>query len=193
MESIEAKMKTIEASRSECLNLQGAVSALQNDINKKEQWARRSNIEIIGIPEAKNENLLNIISKIAGVADVKNYVATDIDFITRVTPKHNDSKKSRPIIIRFLSRYKKDDFLTRLREKKNLKCCDIGYVGNSNRIYFNDHLTSFNKMILRKTKDLAREKKFKYVWIKNCSIMVRKNDTSPVLHIQSENDFKRIM
>ncbi|CAH0724892.1 unnamed protein product, partial [Brenthis ino] len=103
MESIEAKMKTIEASRSECLNLQGAVSALQNDINKKEQWARRLNIEII-----------------------------DIDFITRVTPKHNDSKKSRPIIIRFLSRYKKDDFLARLREKKNLKCCDIGYVAAGN-------------------------------------------------------------
>lgn len=193
IESAEAKLKTLEASRSDCLNLQGVVTSLQNDVNKKEQWARRSNIEIIGIPEAKNENLLNIINKLSGVADIKNFADSDIDFVTRVTPKHNDSKKSRPIVIRFLSRYKKDDFLARLREKKNLKCCDIGYAGNSNRIYFNDHLTSFNKMILRKTKDLAREKKFKYVWVKNCSIMARKNDTSPVLHIQTENDFKKIV
>ncbi|XP_045452588.1 uncharacterized protein LOC123661647 [Melitaea cinxia] len=192
IESVEAKIKPLQAVKSDCLDLQSVVTSLQVEINKKEQWARRSNIEIVGVPETKNENLLNVISNISKVVDINTYAEADIDFVTRVSPKNNDSKKPRPIVIRFLCRYKKDDFLARLREKKNIICSDIGFVGNSNRIYFNDHLTSSNKMLLRKTKELARDKNYRYVWIKNCSIMARKNDTSSVLHIQTEKDLKKM-
>lgn len=190
MQCFESKMKSNDALKVDYNNLLASVSSIQADMNKKEQWDRRSNIEIIGVPESKSENLMDIVMKISNM-DSQICSKSDIDFVTRVTPKQNDSKKPRPVVIRFLSRHKKDDLLARLREK-TMKASDLGFIGNNNRIYFNDHLTSFNKSLLRKTKELAREKKYMYTWVKNCVIMIRKTDTSPVLHITSEIDLKKL-
>lgn len=192
VDNLETKIKLLDSVKSDFSDMKRVVSSLESDLNNKEQWARRSNIEIIGVPETKNENLLNIITKISCAANINTLTESDIDFVTRVTPKQNNSNKPRPIIVRFLARYKKDNFLARVREK-SLICGDIGYNGNNNRVYFNDHLTSFNKTLLRKTKDLAKEKNYRFVWVKNCSVMARKNDTSPVLHIHSESDLKKML
>ncbi|CAG4952595.1 unnamed protein product [Parnassius apollo] len=45
-----------------------------------------------------------------------------------------------------------------------------------------------NKALLKKAKDLAKIKNFKYVWIKHCKILARKSDTSPTFRIKSEKD-----
>lgn len=191
LEAIESKVKYYDTIKTDMAHMNKSIELIQSDINKKEQWARRSNIEVIGVPESNSENLMDLVRKLSDLINYESCINNDIDFITRVTPKTNNTKKSRPIVMRFLSRYKKDDFLARLREKKLLKAFILGYAGNSANIYFNDHLTSSNKMLLRKTKDMAREKHYKYVWVKNCSILLRKNDTSPVLHINTEDDLKK--
>ncbi|CAH2105728.1 unnamed protein product [Euphydryas editha] len=45
---------------------------------------------------------------------------------------------------------------------------------------------------LKALKDEFSRKGYRYVWVKNCCIMVRRNDTSPVLHIINVNDLKKI-
>ncbi|CAH2095044.1 unnamed protein product [Euphydryas editha] len=108
-----------------------------------------------------------------------------------VASKSQENKKPKPIVVKFLCRWKKDDFLAQVKKLK-LKCSDIGFSSNDNFIYFNDHLTSKNKVLLQSVKKSAKEKGYRYVWVKNCCIMVRRNDTSPVLHIINVNDLKKI-
>lgn len=126
VDTIETEIKACKAVTLDFNELKTSLIKLETANNNSEQWSRRSNIEIYGVPEKKNENLFDILRIISDRAEYKINPASDIDFITRVAPKKSDSKKIKPIIIRFLARYKKDDFLSRVRKLK-LKARDIGY------------------------------------------------------------------
>ncbi|CAH2103004.1 unnamed protein product [Euphydryas editha] len=192
IENCEKDVQKLNKQFSELGEIRSSIATLKEENNVREQWARRSNVEIYGIPERKNENLLSILQNISEKTKCKLNPNTDIDFVTRVASKNKDVKKPKPIIVKFLCRWKKDDFLSQIR-KLNLKCNDLGFSGNSNSVYFNDHLTSFNKGLLQSVKKIAKEKKYQFVWIKNCSIMVRRSSTSAVLHIGRESDLKKIV
>lgn len=191
IDNIEADLKTMDASRTEVGNMKSCLDKLDADINNKEQWSRRSNIEIYGIPEKKGENLIKILETIAGKIDFPLNTATDLDFITRVAPKSDNKGKIKPVVLRFLARYKKDDFLA---SAKKLKLCanDIGFPNNMSKIYFNEHLTRMNKQLLQLAKVKAKELNFKYVWVKNCSIFMRRSDNSPVVHIEKPVDLNKL-
>lgn len=188
----EAELKSYKTMSSELSQLKTTVSNLENRNNINDQWSRRSNIEIYGIPEKKNENLFQILNNISERTSCKIDPTKDIDFITRVSPKQSDkNKRIKPIVVRFLARYKKDDFLSEARQLK-LKASDIGFTECENPIYINEHLTGANKALLHRTKSVAREKLFAYVWVKNCTIFARKNDSSPVIVVSSEQDLNKI-
>ena len=55
-----------------------------------------------------------------------------------------------------------------------------------------DHLTSFYKNLLYNTKTAAREKGYKYVWTKDCKILVRKDEYSPVSRIYDFCDLDKL-
>lgn len=193
IDDVENKSKSISVIQSDINGLKSLNDDIQLHIQKQEQWGRRSNIEIIGLPEKTGENLLNIVSQLGSYAKCPVNPQTDIDFVTRVAHKSKDvKKKPRPVIVRFLARHKKDNFLAHLRDVKDLKACDVGYQDTS-RVYFNEHLTTSNKILLNKTKKIANDKFYRYVWVKNHSIMVRKNDSSQAIHISSETDLKKIV
>ncbi|XP_026761213.3 uncharacterized protein LOC113520150 [Galleria mellonella] len=191
--TLENDSKIITSTTASLGELKQRIDSLECENNNREQWARRSNIEIYGIPEKKTENLVHLVQDIADRTGFQMDVSRDIDFVTRVAPRMNSSgdKRIKPIVLRFLARYKKDDFLTHLKKLK-LKACDFGFSGNNNNIYFNDHLTSVNKGVLQRAKVLAKERNFAFVWVKNCSIMVRRSDTSPVIHISNTKDLNKI-
>lgn len=187
----EEKVNLFSIKSMELEQLKSKFESMEVENNNKEQWARRSNIEIYGVPERKNENLHSILQSIAEKAEISFNLSTDIDFVTRVAPKNSNNKITKPIIVRFLSRWKKDDFLSIVRKRK-LNCSDLGFNSNS-PVYVNDHLTSYNKSLLSSVKKIAKDKSYQYVWVKKCCIMVRRTDSSPVIHITSSNDLKKMV
>lgn len=56
------------------------------------------------------------------------------------------------------------------------------------RIYINEHLTKVRRHLLYKTKEVAREKHYKYVWINEGDILIRKDDQSKVIRIRELGD-----
>lgn len=99
--------------------------------------------------------------------------------------------KNKTIVVAVHSRYIKDDFVSAAR-KCNITPGVLGWKGD-NRIFVNDHLTVGNKILLSKTKTLARERGFAYTWVAGCKIRVRKNATSPIIVIRSEIDLKKVV
>lgn len=190
---VEEKTKTINTLELEVKDLKIQLKTINCSIEKQEQWGRRSNIEIVGLPERKEEDLMNALCKLATFAKCSFNPQADIDFVTRVAHMNKDIKKPRPVVVRFLARYKKDEFLSRLKACKDLKACDIGFSNNTSRIYFNEHLTSERKILLKKVKKAAEEKQYKYVWVKNYAILARKNDHSAAIHISTEGDLKKLV
>ncbi|VVC98682.1 unnamed protein product [Leptidea sinapis] len=55
----------------------------------------------------------------------------------------------------------------------------------------NEHLTLKNKRLFRECREEAKRLKYKYVWVKNATILVRENDTSLSFAIRSTGDFTK--
>lgn len=184
-----------ESMLSEVAELKSILQSVRAENIRNEQWVRRSNLQINGVPQREGENLFQVIRNLANKTGFALNIDADIDFVTRIAIKNgSDSKKPKPIIVKFQARYKKDEFLSAVRKFKNLKAGDLGFSGApaSERIYVNDHLSTYNRSLLQKAKTTAREKNYAYCWVRNCTIMVRRSDKSPVIHITSEENLKKI-
>ncbi|XP_061729924.1 uncharacterized protein LOC133534705 [Cydia pomonella] len=193
IDSIESRVTGLENCKAEVDELKNSVKNIVAEMRTNEQWVRRSNIQINGVPEARGENLYSILNSLAGLSGYPLNVATDIDFVTRVAVKNDtDSRKPKPIIVKLQARYKKDDFISSLRKLKNLKAKDLGFTNNDSRIYVNDHLSGFNKFLLKQAQLRKTQKQYKYCWVRNCTVMVRKTDNSPILYITTEEALNKI-
>lgn len=191
LNKLESNIKQLSSVNLEVQSARSEVEKLKAACDIRDQWDRRSNIEIFGIPEKKGENLITLLRDITEKASFHLDPSKDIDFVTRVSSKNKDKDMTKPIIARFISRYRKDDCLAQLRKLK-ITATDLGFTSGKIPIHFNDHLTSNNKALLKRAKSIAKEKHYKYVWVRNCTIMARHTDTSHVIHINSEKDLNKL-
>lgn len=189
MQLLEDRVNRMEKEIQEIPALKAEIVRLQEEMQDKDQWARANNVEIRGVPLKKAENLYDIAQKIGDVCEFP-IKREDINYIARIPSRVSNSEK--PIVIAFNNRYTKEELVASWRRRsKNLNLTDLGFSKPGN-FYVNDHLTQRNKILLSKARTLAKEKNFKYIWVKHCKIMARKSDTAPVFFIKSEKDLLKI-
>ena len=155
------------------------------DINK---YSRRSNIEIHGVPEFNSENLYEIVASIGNAIGFE-ICKGDVDIVHRI-PSRNKSIP-RPIIVKFINRWKKINFMATKNKRFDIRSSSIGFVGSDSPIFINDHLTPKMKGLLRRAK-LLRGKGYKFVWCRDGKIFVRKTETTQVMTIKSVEDIDKL-
>ena len=146
--------------------------------NEYEQYSRRNNILISGIADAgPNESARTSAEKVIDLLNQKKVTVglsmADIDIAHRLPSK---KKSDRDIIVRFVSRNKKEDVL---KNRRNLK---------GTGIFINEDLTLLNHRVLmsvkRKREDLVSE-----VWSKNGKIFYK--DKSSKIHFVPFRDYNK--
>lgn len=191
----DLKVKSADTNK-KVVDLEGKLFAAEDKINNLnsqlsnfEQRSRLNNVEIKGVPSKKDENLFQIAEAI-GREIGYSFPKTQINYISRV-PTYNSKEKA--IVICFLNRYIKEDFISAARNHKLLKAEDLGFHGSQQRVFVNDHLNSESKQLLNKVKQIAREKNYAYVWVKFGKIHVRKNDNSGVFIVNKLSDLNKFV
>lgn len=108
--------------------------------------------------------------------------------------------KGTRIVVRLKSRELKNELLRAAKSWQNditgdfgLTTSDAGFSGDRRRIFFNDHLTPMNKLILRMARERAREKKYAFIWVKDCKVFVRKTEKSRVFVINKMSSIDKII
>ncbi|XP_046688851.1 uncharacterized protein LOC124374730, partial [Homalodisca vitripennis] len=170
--------------------LRGDISGLHVRVRNLEQYSRRQNVEIDGIPETQGENVLRVLESVAEAVGVElkkeNIVAAH-----RI-PSFN-KKRTPPIIVRF-STYEERD--TWIREYKSMRPLMLNMINpgfkSSAKVFVNEHISPENKLLLAKTKEAARNKGFKYVWSRDGKIFVRKEDGEKCKKIDSAADLETL-
>lgn len=183
------EVKELRVVKSKFEGVVSKVAELQDRVNEIEQYSRNRNIEIKGIEERPNENLKNVICKVANKMGVETITENDIDIVHRVSNRNNREPKD--IVVQFKDRDRKETLMSQRKER--VKSNEVTNGRLDNVIYINEHLTPYNKMILWETKKRCREVKYKYVWPKNGKIYVRKDDKDRVYRIRNEEDIKKIV
>lgn len=188
------KFENLEKLAKENSSLKKDVQTLNTRVELLEQQMRLQNIEIYGIPEKSNENLLKITEKIGEFIECP-INPNDIDTIFRANSSVPD--KPKPVIVRLTTRNKKEAILAaakskRLAQENGKSAPGLSIEGISNRLFINEHLTSHVKAILKQSKNLAKIKNYKFVWVRNGTVYARKGDNTRVLIINNEIDLKKM-
>lgn len=164
---------------------------LKSEINQREQRDRLLNIEIVGVPEYKEEDLYGILMQLGKHTSI-DITRDDIIHINRVSPLSRLQGRPKNIVAKLRTRQLKDNLISRSK-KCRLTSADLRLPGGVTPVFVNEHLTTYNKNLLKKTKELASFKKYQFVWTKNCRIYVRKAVTLPAVQIVGEEDLKKIL
>ncbi|XP_045771607.1 uncharacterized protein LOC123878783 [Maniola jurtina] len=195
---IEEKSAVINQLKKENIHLQASVKDLTTRLNIVELHMRECNVEINGIPEHKTENLVNTVVQLSQV--VKNNISVDdIQHATRVAKLNKSTDKPRSVIVKLRTTKHRDALLAAVAQynKKNpedkLSSHHLGIGGARAPIYVSEHLTPGSKSLHAATRIKAKEMKYRFTWIRNGKIYVRKDEFSQAILMRNEDSLKLIV
>ncbi|KAJ8705559.1 hypothetical protein PYW08_012605 [Mythimna loreyi] len=178
----ETNKAALKQLTSENLGLKTTVSDLSTRLNLLEQYARQDNVEINGLPENSGENLISTVVQLGKVVSC-NIQEQDIMSITRIKKLDLDSKRPRSVVVKLRNTRIRDEVLASVvkfnksaEKDKKLNSSLLGYGGAKTPVFVSEHLSPMNKAIHAETRKVAREKGYKYVWVRDGRILVRKED-----------------
>lgn len=171
----QLKKKTCEFEQS-MKEKDATIAELRVNVSSLEQYSRRNNVEIRGLRTTPNEDLLKEINVLAGRLRLPEVAALDTESIHRLPVREGMVP---PILIRFTHRSTRDLWLSKRTTLRN------------ENIYVNENLTKHVKALFWKTKQLAREHSYKFVWTRNGKIFVRQKEGAAVIRIEHEEDLRK--
>jgi regulator of replication initiation timing len=179
----------LEKMVSENTSLRNTISKLETRIDDLEQYSRRNNFEIHGVPQNPNENVLNIVKSVGDAIGVK-IEESMIDACHRL--KTNQGSGRAPgIIVKMVRRIDTETILQKRRVKKDLSTRHLGLAVDS-PVYINESLSPARRRLLAATREARKTKGYKYVWVRGGKIFCRKGDGDEVIHVKSMEDLARL-
>ena len=194
---IEDKAKTIMRLELENNRLQSDLNNLNQRLYSVEKISRSCNIEIQAAPETTNENVLKIFKKLCEIVHAPiedNHILA----CRRVAKLNRNTSRPRNILISLPSPRLRDSVLSAIHrfnkthkdDKLNTKHLDI--AGESRPVFVAEHLSPEHKALNASVRKLAKEHKFKYMWVRNGEIFVRRDDNASAIHIKNTESLKKI-
>ena len=161
------KINTLEERMAE---VEDSLYEAEKEINKLNQYSRRENIEIIGIPDRiKQEDLEEHVIKIINSLDIE---ITSYDIAACHRLKKKDTDESANTIVRFICRKKVSSILS---QKKKLSEEQI--INKLGKEYFiTDNLSPMNRKCLNTLNYLKKKNIIKSCWSYNGIINYKLSD-----------------
>lgn len=113
----------------------------------------------------------------------------------RSTPLSGESApRPRPLVVSFARRALRDDFIRCARVRRGtVTTADFGLPPHDpRRVYVNERLTKTNRKLFSQAREMGRAAHWRFVWSKEGRIHVKRDESSPMHRIRSENDLKRV-
>ena len=164
-----------------------------------EQYGRRQNLEIVGVPYTEGENTNEIVTEIAKLieVDVKpDDISTSHRLPVRSRSSSDDNNRKAikfhaPIIVRFVGRDIRNKIFANRKLARNLDLEKFSVKGTE-RLFINENLTQQRKKLFWLAKQKMKAADFKFIWTSNGSIFVRKSEDSDTINIKSALDLDLI-
>lgn len=161
------------------------ISIMKEKIDDLEQINIGNRVEIKGIPKTVNENCIDIVQEIAKT--VKSDILIKSAYRIQTTPKNTGI-----IIADLAASDVRKDFLRKVKMMKiNANMISKEWSKDS-KIYVNEMLTKNRRILFSKARSICKEKHYKYVWISNAEILVKKEDGAKTRRIKSESDISKL-
>lgn len=166
--------------------------ALTKRVAHLEQRSRLNCVEIYGVPEPRHENVMATVASV-GRAINFNLAPDMVDAVHRLRPNPNKPESPRGIILKFVSRLKKEEFLKAKTVKRNLITKDVDpSITVPSPIYINESLTPENKKLFAQCRAFKKDNNIEFLWVRGGQIKMRKQEKSRVFNINSVADLNDV-
>ena len=150
---LRGNVSDMEAKLQESLMKNVLLKEKIHEINSKhddlEQYTRKYNLEIDGIPEVHGEDLEDVVIKLARTIDA-DVGPEDIDIVHRFK---KGKRQPNPIIMRFNNYYSKKEMYY---GRRKLCKVNVQHISGDEKIYINENLTSQRAALFKKVRDKKR-------------------------------------
>ena len=147
------------------------------------QYTRRECLELVGIPQSvKDDNLEKVVIKVVNKVGV-NIAERDVQAVHRI------GKEGRTII-KFSNRKDCQALLKVKRDLNSLTMQDFGFE-ESNKIYINESLCPYYRVLWAKSKRLHQLQKIFSFYVSNGSIKIKVNENDKAITITHTADFEK--
>lgn len=165
----------------ELIKITNTVKILETRVHDCENYSRRNNVVIHGIPILHQEDPLVTAEKLGDILGV-SMKPSEVDVAHRL--KSRNTNQPPPFIIKLINRWKKDKIMAAAKRIQP-KADEFG--GSKDvRIYANEHLSPQSQLLFAKARKL---KENYFVWSKNGQVLVRKKvDKAQPMVITYEED-----
>lgn len=181
---------TITALQSENENLRHTTAELKQRLDAIDQRSRNCNIEIQEVPENKNENIVSMVTSLCSRVSIP-LCRDNITMCHRVSQLNPTSARPRNIVVTLSNPRIRDEIIAATRKYNKSNAMDklnskhLGINGETKAVYVCENLSRDMKKLYTATRISAKNKDYRYTWIRNGKIFTRKNDTSPVINISN--------
>lgn len=193
MKIVQVSVSSLEAAQSKleerCDRLQHENGELQEEVmelrlhlHDSEQHQRAANIEIVGLPVTENENIYTCLQYVAQAIGV-SYDRNDVSIAHRLRLYSTKKHAHPPIIVQFISRSVRGEWLAAARSKKGLNAKEVSPDLPESKVYVNEHLTANNKMLLGRARRLQRENKLHFAGYFNGKVMIKPSATGDSIQV----------
>lgn len=198
LDGFDRRLDTIEQRKPlsagiEVVELEKTVAQLKNELNERDQEALSADLDIGHLPEIKGENILHTVVHVAAKLGV-TLEERDIVFVERVggAVRVGEEKRARRVVVRLARRQLRDDLLSAARVRRTLTTTQLDMVVPPQRIYLNERLTRYNRLLFHRVREECRKQQWRYSWTKRGRIYVREADGKPAYPIRSDADLIRV-
>ncbi|CAH2096667.1 unnamed protein product [Euphydryas editha] len=194
---MEEKTATIDQLRKDNEHLKSSMRELNNKLNIVEMHMRESNVEINGIPEHKSENLVNTVLQLGKV--VSHQLSTeDVQCVTRVAKLNKNNDRPRSVVVKLRSARQRDELLAAVVNFNKANVGDklsshhLGIGGAKKPVFVSEHLTPTNKSLHAAARIKAKQMNYRFTWVRNGRVYVRRDEFSQAMLIKNEECLKLI-
>jgi len=166
-------------------------TSLSSQVDFLERNLKGKNLEIVGVPFVKNENVGDLALKVLTNIDPQ-LSKEDIESARRLMKKDkNNVTIYGPILARFKNIGKRNYIF---RNKKNLAEARPNLVnGSVKKIFINENLTPKNKKIFYHANCFKKQNNWRFVWTANGMVFLRKTESSDAVLVKNLVDLENII
>jgi len=186
IKELDGCKKQVQKLNNENQYLHHELNKVQLALNEVEQYSRRKNIEIHGVDQNNEENVMEVVKKLAKKINVPFNEEMVQEAYRMKPPKKNRNNRPPVIFARFNNKYVAETWLK--KTKTNIKCIEIVPQGSENKIYINENLTKRTRDLYFQARIRGKELRFKYVWTKFGKIFMKKDDDDRAICILNYDD-----
>lgn len=156
---------------------------IQDDLN---QYQRKHNLEVHGIPEKDGEDLETIIEALARELEIEDIEYNDIDIVHRLPSK----RSPKPIIVKFKSYDDKKRLYESRFKLRKWSNTEEEKLNGANKVYINENLTPTRRQLFNTVRQRARQNGWYNVFTIDGKIFLKKVKGQRSARITSEADLE---